>query len=489
MASLPNDEQIATVRSLCTNDLFFLLVYGLNRPDADSDWVFERCREVQADPNGYLDLWAREHYKSTIITFALTIQDILKNPEITVGIFSHTRGISKAFLRQIKQEFETNQRLKDWFADVLYQDPKSSAPKWSEDEGIVVKRTGNPKEATVEAWGLVDGQPTSKHFALRIYDDVVVKESVGTPDQIKKTTEAWELSLNLGTRDGAERYAGTRYHANDTYREIINRGAAIERRYPATVDGKIEGEPVLLSRQQLAKKRRSQGPYTFACQMMQDPKADETQGFKEEWLKYYTPPESAPGWNVYILVDPASAKKKDSDYTAIAVIGLAPDNNYYVLDMVRDRLRLTERADTVFRLHKRWGGIVGYEKYGMMADIEHIEDRQNRDNYRFTIIELGGKMPKPDRIKRLIPIFEQGRFYLPESCHRTNYEGMVQDLTVTFVEEEFKTFPVPVHDDMFDAMARILDEPLGVVWPRIPEEEKSDRYKAKKGRRRSAWAA
>jgi hypothetical protein len=32
--------------------------------------------------------------KSTIITFGLTIQDVLNNPELTVCNFSHTRGIA-----------------------------------------------------------------------------------------------------------------------------------------------------------------------------------------------------------------------------------------------------------------------------------------------------------------------------------------------------------------------------------------------------------
>src|SRR5271168_482104 len=96
---------------LGTTDLFYMLVILLKRQDALKPWLFDRCREVQAQPNDHLDLWAREHYKSTIITFALTIFDILRDPELTVGIFSHTSDIARAFLRQIKQELETNGRL------------------------------------------------------------------------------------------------------------------------------------------------------------------------------------------------------------------------------------------------------------------------------------------------------------------------------------------------------------------------------------------
>jgi hypothetical protein len=141
------------LRRLCRTDLFFPLVYGLGRRDADNDWCFARCREVQAEPNGYLDLWARDHYKSSIITFALTIQDVLNDPEVTIGIFSHTRPNAKAFLRQIKQERERNELLKELFPDILWAGPQKDSSKWSEDDGIIVKRKTNPKESTIEAWG------------------------------------------------------------------------------------------------------------------------------------------------------------------------------------------------------------------------------------------------------------------------------------------------------------------------------------------------
>lgn len=466
----------------CKRDLYFLLRYGLHRADCDNDWVFARCREVQAAPNGYLDLWAREHYKSTVITFALTIQGILNDPEITVGIFSHTRPIAKAFLRQIKQEFETNDDLKAWFPGILWDNPRKDSPKWSEDEGIVVKRRSNPKEATVEAWGVIDGQPTSKHFALIVYDDLVTKESVTTPEMMAKTTSALELSYNLGSRDGCRRFIGTRYHYNDSYRTLIERGTAKPRIYPATKDGKVEGEPVFLTRQELADKRRDQGPYTFACQMLQDPKADETQGFKREWLRHAIS-SSATNMNVFVVIDPASAKKKESDYTAGWVVGLAPDENIYVLDIVRDRLSLTQRADLVMNWHRRWRPIaVGYEHYGMMADIEHIKDRQERENYRFNIIPLGGSMPKLDRIRRLIPWFEQGRIWMPEILTKTNYEGVPTDLVKDFIEQEYEPFPVATHDDMLDALARILDDDMPASWPMAFDE---DEYAVAEGRNQS----
>lgn len=463
-------------RWLARNDLFYLLTAICRRQDLNHDWLFARCREVGAAPNGNLDLWARDHYKSTIITFALSLQDVLashgedaepryRGREVTIGIFSHTRPIAKGFLRQIKRECENNPILIELFPDVLWADA-AQAPKWSEDDGLVFRRQSNPKEATIEAWGLVDGQPTSKHFTLRDYDDVVTERSV-TPEMIPKTTAAWELSENLGTEDGQARYIGTRYHLFDTYATMIERGIPA-RIYPCTSDGSEDfSRAVLRSPQYLAEKRQLMGPYTFGAQMLLNPRADTAQGFQRAWLRYW-PANNVTDLNLYIVVDPGGSKKRpDNDYTSMWVIGIGGDGNYYVVDGVRDRLNLTERAKWLFKLHRQWRPrAVGYEEYGMQADIEHMQTVMAQTNYRFGITPLGGGLAKMDRIKRLVPICEQGRLFLPEGgiVHQ-DYQGHQVNIVRQFVEDEYMAFPVGAHDDMLDCLSRILDSDLAVIAP------------------------
>lgn len=460
------EEWVSVCRFLARNDLFFLIYYVLGRKDIDHDWLYARCREVQAKPDGYLDLWFRDGYKSTIITYGKTIQDILRNPNITVGIFSCTRPIAKAFLRQIKLEFEGNDKLKYLFPDILYPNPKKSSPKWSEDDGIVVKRSVNPKESTVEAHGLVDGQPTSKHFKLMVYDDVVTRESVATPGMIEKTNAAWELSRNLSTVGGKTRYIGTRYHSADTYALMMERKAAIPRIYTATDNGEPDGKPLLWDKETLQKKMAEMGTFVAAAQLFQNPKLQALAGFDLDDFRYW-PADQFTNLNLYLLVDPANEKSKKSDYTVFILIGLGEDNNYYVVDIIRDRLSLTEKGNVLFKLHRSYRPImVGYEKYGMQTDIQHFEDRMSRENYRFTITPLGGQVGKQDRIMGLLPIVEEHRIYLPDRCIHQDYTGTQVDNVKVFLNEEVIQFPFSVHDDILDCLARILDPDVHAVPPR-----------------------
>jgi hypothetical protein len=416
---------------LACNDRYFLLTGPLNRRDALHRWLFERCREVERAPDGHLDLWSRYHYKSTLITFAGVIQEILCDPDLTVAIFSHTRPIAKAFLVQIKRELESNGQLKDLFPDVLWREPAREAPKWSENEGIVVRRASNPKEATVEAHGLVDGQPTSRHYGLLVYDDVVTVESVGSPEQIKKTTDRWELSDNLGSTTGVRKWhCGTRYHFGDTYGIILERGVLKPRIHPATDDGTLNGTPVLLSAARWEEIKSAQRS-TVSAQMLLDPRAGNVAVFRAEWLKPY---EVRPALiNVYIVCDPSKGSGARSDRTAIAVIGVDAAGNKYLLDGARHRMKLSERYDLLKRFYRTWSTqpgvqscLVGYERYGAMVDLEVIGEYQQRDNAFFAIEELnfprdGSAHAKPDRIERLEPDLRAGKFLLPAVVHHADF--------------------------------------------------------------------
>ena len=494
---LPDKQKMEVARGWAQADLYFLLRYLLRRTDCERPWIFDRIREVQEQPNGFLDLWARFHYKSTIITFGLTIQDILNEPDTTVGIFSHTRPIAKAFLRQIKREFEANDSLKAFFPDILWANPQKEAPKWSEDDGIVVKRKGNPKEATLEAWGLVDGMPVSKHFDVLLYDDVVTPASVSTPEMVSKTTEALRLSYALGSEVCVKRMAGTRYNFADSYETVMKDGTFRPRVYPATHDGTMDGNPVLVSAERINALKTDMGDYIFACQMLQNPIAGEEHMFDVEDLQTY---EVRPHTlSAFILVDPARSKKKDSANTAMVVLGMDYAGNKYLLDGYNHRMDLQERWARLRDLYIKWTrepGIqavkAGYERFGAIADLEYFKERMRIEGFSFEIHELEwpreGEGSKIDRVQRLGPDIRSHKFYLPyatsdkltavqakmhaqgasyrlaKRIRRKDSEGNLYDVSDQF-RLQVHYFPFGGLKDLVDAASRIYDiEPSPPVY-------------------------
>ena len=499
-------------RILALEDRYYLLTVLCRRIDLCHPWIYARCREVEAAPDGHLDLWAREHGKSSLITFGGSIQEILRDPDITILILSHTFSVARVFLTQIKRELETNVALQNLFPEILWPEPHKTSPQWSIEGGIVVKRQSNPKEATVSASGLVDGMPTGGHYKLRIYDDTVTEDSVTTPEQIDKTTRMWSLSSNLGARgeDGTTRawHIGTRYSFADSYQTMLDMRALVPRIYPATDDGTPTGKPVFLSELAWQEKLRLSIPSVLACQQLLNPAAGNEAMFRVEWLRYA---EVRPvTLNVYIMVDPAQSKKKGSDRTAMAVLGIDAARNFYLLDGYHHRMNLAERWQALKGLRKVWmntSGIqmvtVGYERYGMQSDLEYFEEQMLRDRDSFSITELAwpreGPGSKADRVQRLVPDWKNGKVWLPKVCtreqdgkmveyetsdqarmraigqpfrilkptRRRDEEGTIYSINHRLIEE-FMVYPFAAHDDFLDAMSRIYD--MDPVPPIIIEQ-------------------
>lgn len=230
-----------------------------------------------------------------------------------------------------------------------------------------------------------------------------------------------------------------------------------------------------LGPEELDRFRIDMGDYGFAGQMMQTPVPDGGGLFKDLWMQYYTKAPDAHMLNIYIFVDAAYEKKKTSDYTAMVVVGLGSDHNYYLLDIVRDRFNPTERIEALIKLHKKWNKlsgkppIVGYEKNGASSDLHYLNIAQERLGYRFAIIPLGTYAHKNDRIKQLIPLFQTRRFYFPISLPYIDHTKKSVDLIRLLVDKEMLLFPVGLHPDMLDALSRVCDPDIDVFFPAGPK--------------------
>lgn len=243
---------------------------------------------------------------------------------------------------------------------------------------------------------------------------------------------------------------------------------------PRDIEYKLES---LLHEDRLPKEildelQESMGSYAFAGQYLQEPVPLGGGEFKKDYLNYYNSDTlNASTCNLYITVDPATSKKKTSDFTAMCVWALAPDQNYYLIDGIRERLNPTERIDRLFELHRKWNKKtgkppkVGYERYGMMSDTHYIQQKQTADSYRFPVQEIHSGMQKEERIRRLIPIMERGQIWLPNNLYYKNNKGLLENFINVIVEQEILLFPFATHDDFLDAMAMIMD--VNPVFPSL----------------------
>lgn len=439
-----------------------------------------------------------------MITIALTIQDILRDPEITVGIFSHTKSIAKSFLRVIKREFEMNVVLKDCFHDVLYSDPAGEAPKWSEDAGIVVKRKGNPPEATLEAHGLIDGMPTGRHFQLRVYDDVLTAESVSTPDQMRKVMDALDMSNNLGKKGGVMRMIGTRYKLGDAYEEYMKRGVVKPRIYSATDNGRADGFPVFFTEEEWDRKLQEMSPAIIASQMLQNPLASDSVIFQPEWINFwpsYVKDDKGnivrdkngievklelPAFDaVFLSLDGAFTEKNSADDSCLIALGLwkpiegSPKYSVMVLDCYMKQVDYPTLRDEVIRQYgnkfgkndKQVDGIIVENKSSGTALIPEL-----RKAGITTIPYNPGSLDKTARANLVSPLVRDGYLWIPESGNLKRQGYPMSWLSKW--HEQMLYFPNVAHDDAVDATVQalaVLDK-MGYLRGKVAQPREAPYY-------------
>lgn len=384
-----------------------------------------------------------------------------RNPQLQVISASHTVELAEAFGRRVRNAVEDPGFTTLW--NVRLAGDNAAAGRWATDKGGQYFAVG------------VGGSVTGRRGDLVIVDDPVASREDADSERVReKTWEWWTNDLLTRLKPGGRIvFVMTRWHEDDLAGRILDRERDRWKviKIPMVAGakdplGRKEGErlwPEWFTDDML--RQAQSDPRSWISLYQQEPRPAEGAEFKRSWIQRYgVAPKQT---NRIILVDPAGSKGKTSDYTAMWVVGLGPDENVYVLDGLRDRLNLTERTNALFELHRKWKPMqVRYERYGAFGDIEHIRSEMERRQYRFSLTEVGGQVQKEARIRRLIPWFEGGRIWLPHEMIRTSVDGRQYDVVKEFIDKEYSAFPVGVHDDAFDCLARLAEPTLSLPWPR-----------------------
>ncbi len=501
-AGMTNEAALA---ELFRKNLWFLIYFGMRVSIANHPWWIKCCLDVMDGPKSHtLDLWAREHGKTTIITQGETIRRLLINPEERIALFSYARPAALSILRGIKQILENSTLLKACFPDILHQEPRTQADKWSETEGLIVKRKGFYKEASLEAWGLIEGMPTGKHFSGRVYDDVETADLVNSPDVMGKLKDAFDMSQNLGTIDGWHKVIGTTYHHEGLLQNLRNKAMPdstkiyTTRVKPATVDGTPSGASSYLPESRLAELRLNR--QMFASQQLLDPTPQEFQKLDYRLLKEVTPAEVPQRLFKFMAIDPAGERKSDKrqgDSWAIVVGGIEPirddigASRVYILDMVIEPMTEAEALENVVKMYSRNGQIrqIGVEKVGISTAEVHISKALFARGRSITV-ENGGLVvlrpagrQKHQRIEAALqwPLLN-GKLHISTavpSAYRERLKIEMQRLGFW-------------HDDGLDAVSYLYDLFKDFRFGTYVSDEKEDTWgkyqrKSRDGRKSDSW--
>lgn len=477
-------------RKLILEDLWFVLNFVMKIPNSNHPFVVSSCNEVQEGPLDYtLDIWAREHFKSTTITIGETLQWILGHPDTATGIISYVRPEAKKFLMALKQLFQNEPILHACFPDVVYANCERDSIQWSLDEGLILRRGSNRPEATVSAFGLIEGMPVGRHFERLIYDDIVTEDMADSVDIMEKVKTKFDSSQNLGKEGGHHRVIGTYYHHNDPLIYIRNKkdmeGKPVYklRFKPATDDGTASGRPVMLSQGRLDKLKLTR---TFNCQQLLDPSPLADQKLNPDFLKRVERKDVPKRVFRVMLVDQAgddpSNKTRDTDSWAVGVVAVERvtddigQSNVYLEDLWITPAGESEAIEQITRMYLSAGVVqkLGVEKVGLAATHVHIAAalKQRGRFVRFDEKTDVGVLLRPaGRNKRKMI---EAALAWPLNNGKLHYLSSIPEAYIDRLKLEMRNFPV-WHDDGINMLAYLYDVLRDYSFTSFSQEQEEDR--------------
>jgi phage terminase large subunit-like protein len=259
--------------------------------------------------------------------------------------------------------------------------------------------------------------------------------------------------LNLLSAQGDVVVVGTIVHWDSIIQRLLKDDAWDSRKIKALDEDGHSTWPEGWPDERLERKRKEIGSEAFAQEFLNDPSDSATQPFRKNFIRWYSQADlyqdqanKVPKvMNRFIMIDPAFSGSKRSHWTAVVVLGVDPDNLWYVLDIFRAHASETELINVVFRMvGENDPQSVGIETVFFQKNLKYsIEQEMLKRNKFFNLVELkSGGIQKEMRIRGLVPRWETASILLPDFLPA----GKV-------LADEILQFPKGQSDDILDALA------------------------------------
>lgn len=411
----------------------------------------EWCRLMEDEKIKFLEIIGfRGSAKTTYAMLALPIWAIITGRKHYVMILGDTWNQIKEHIANIRYELEENKLLINDFG------PFEGKDLWTATDIVIPKY--NAKISARSTGQKVRGARYKQWRPdLIIADDVENLESVRTKEQRDKTYK-WFTGDVLNAGDIPTRFIliGNLLH-KDCLTARIKKEIEEGKR-----DGVVKEYPLIDSRGRITwrgkypdkkaiekKKREVVDLRTWQREYLLKIVPEEGQVVEDEWIRYW---DTLPKMRaIAIGTDLAISKKEVADYTAICVIGLGKDKNFYNLKSIQGKWNFFEAMEKISEIYfsykkenKTIPVVLGIEDVAYQrAAIEYL-----KKEYGIPARAVERVKDKRARLEVKAPFIKDGMVYFSKDD-----EDLIIQLT---------GFGIEAHDDLVDAweMAMSLLENL-----------------------------
>jgi len=303
----------------------------------------------------------REHAKSTAITHAGILTFMCLKLKSFCLLVSDTEGQAAEFLQDIKTEIQDNEGLKKTFGiKKILKDTETNIIVLCEDgHKFRILAKGSNQKVRGLKW-------MNKRPDLIVCDDLENDELVMTPERREKFRRWFFNALvPCGSDTCLIRVVGTILHLDSLLNRLMTNKKWKTQLYRACDDVDHFGNilwPEKFSEQRLRDKYEDYvedgNPEGFSQEYMNTPVDIKNLFFKKDYFLDFDRDNDGcsilPNLEYFAAGDFAISEKQKADYTAIVVIGIAPDSRMYVVDVRRFKGDAKDIIDELIATQKMW---------------------------------------------------------------------------------------------------------------------------------------